>query len=336
MGEKSQSWLLLSVEGGRQYGGNLGYKDELGKVYRYDSNVGNSKNLKPGDLAFLRGREKVYGAALIENITTEEGEKTLNRCPECKKTNIKKRKHKTPLYRCHTCKNEFNFPVEESVHVKKYSARFGKSFVSFKPALDARDLLNARLRPGDQMSMEAVNPFRIDWSGLKNKADFNHMLKLFVQSDYEVPEKKENNGKDGDEGDYGRNGDNERTRILRSIAERRGQPKFRKKLLERFENRCAISNCSDPEALEAAHISPYISEKDNHVKNGLLLRSDIHTLFDLDLIGVNPASLKIGINNILNSSSYRKLEGKKLNIPRGKPSKEALIFRWEMFKKKLK
>jgi HNH endonuclease len=32
--------------------------------------------------------------------------------------------------------------------------------------------------------------------------------------------------------------------------------------------------------LEAAHISPYRGEEDNHPENGLLLRADLHTLFD--------------------------------------------------------
>jgi putative restriction endonuclease len=45
------------------------------------------------------------------------------------------------------------------------------------------------------------------------------------------------------------------------------------------------SDC--PAALEAAHIKPYIGEATNHITNGWLLRSDLHTLFDRHLIGVS-------------------------------------------------
>jgi hypothetical protein len=41
-----------------------------------------------------------------------------------------------------------------------------------------------------------------------------------------------------------------------------------------------ISGCRTPAVLEAAHISRYLGEKDNHPTNGLLLRADLHTLFE--------------------------------------------------------
>ena len=45
--------------------------------------------------------------------------------------------------------------------------------------------------------------------------------------------------------------------------------------------------------VEAAHISPYKGEASNDPSNGLLLRSDLHILFDLGLISVNPDDLSI-------------------------------------------
>ncbi len=79
-----------------------------------------------------------------------------------------------------------------------------------------------------------------------------------------------------------------RERISRSIAQRRGQPKFRKDLLEAYGYHCAITGCDAEEALEAAHIIPYCETEDNAIYNGLLLRADIHTLFDLSLITIAP------------------------------------------------
>jgi predicted restriction endonuclease len=79
-----------------------------------------------------------------------------------------------------------------------------------------------------------------------------------------------------------------RERISRSIAQRRGQPKFRKDLLEAYGYHCAITGCDAEEALEAAHITPYCETGVNAIYNGLLLQADIHTLFDLSLITIAP------------------------------------------------
>jgi len=55
-----------------------------------------------------------------------------------------------------------------------------------------------------------------------------------------------------------------RERALSSIVRRPGQPEFRRKLMELYEGRCAISEFNAPEALEAAHIVPYRGPETNH------------------------------------------------------------------------
>ena len=83
-----------------------------------------------------------------------------------------------------------------------------------------------------------------------------------------------------------------RKRISRMIAQRRGQSAFRNNLFDVYGGRCAITGCEVPDVLEAAHIFPYRGEDTNKVVNGLLLRADVHTLFDcglgevLDLLGI--------------------------------------------------
>ena len=74
-----------------------------------------------------------------------------------------------------------------------------------------------------------------------------------------------------------------RQRILSSIALRQGQTKFRNTLLLTYQRRCAVSACNAEPVLEAAHIVPFRGQATHHVQNGLLLRSDIHTLFDRGL-----------------------------------------------------
>lgn len=68
------------------------------------------------------------------------------------------------------------------------------------------------------------------------------------------------------------------------------QAEFRKALDLVYGARCCISDCPVPWALEAAHIDEYKASNDNSSQNGLLLRSDIHSLFDSNLLAINPDS----------------------------------------------
>ena len=125
----------------------------------------------------------------------------------------------------------------------------------------------------------------------------------------------------------------ERGKKLGEIIERRGQPDFRNKLIAAYSGRCAIYGCDAVAALEAAHIVPYTRPQSNHFTNGLL-RADIHTLFDLDLIGIELESMAISLALAIKATVYAKLDGKKLLLPVNAadiPNREALAQRWERF-----
>lgn len=111
-----------------------------------------------------------------------------------------------------------------------------------------------------------------------------------------------------------KNVEDARERIARSIADRRGQPKFRKLLLKEFEGKCAVTGCNVKETLEAAHIVPYKGEQTNVLENGLLLRADIHTLFDLGLITIEPNKMTILVSPELEGTTYMKYNNEKLFI----------------------
>lgn len=91
---------------------------------------------------------------------------------------------------------------------------------------------------------------------------------------------------------------------------RSGQTKFREQLLSHY-NGCAITGCQVPQALEAAHIIPYclMPKGKKYLKsNGLLLRADIHTLFDFNLIKINLDNNTIIFDtSLINCESYGKL-----------------------------
>ena len=76
----------------------------------------------------------------------------------------------------------------------------------------------------------------------------------------------------------------------------------------------------------AAHIIPYKGSSTNHVQNGILLRADIHTLFDLDLLRIDK-NYRINIDESIEDKEYKKLHLKFIRMPNNKesyPSTEAL------------
>jgi len=69
---------------------------------------------------------------------------------------------------------------------------------------------------------------------------------------------------------------------------RLGQGAFRVLVTEAYQKRCAITDERTLSVLEAAHIQPFADEGPNRVCNGLLLRSDLHILFDRGYVTVTP------------------------------------------------
>ena len=118
-----------------------------------------------------------------------------------------------------------------------------------------------------------------------------------------------------------------RKRTLANIVRRQGQGKFRTQLLALYGHRCAVSGCSAEAVLEAAHIKPYLGPKTNHPTNGLILRADLHTLFDLRLISVDPKTLTVLVSPTLDGTEYVSYRGKALLLPKeesGRPSPAVL------------
>ncbi len=124
----------------------------------------------------------------------------------------------------------------------------------------------------------------------------------------------------------------ERTRTLAAVVQRQGQPEFRNRLIEVYGGRCAITGCDAIDALEAAHIRPYLGPKTNHVSNGLLLRADIHTLFDKRLLAIDAERMTVVLHPSLKGTTYRDLEDKPIHLPSNsdqRPNKEAVRYHQE-------
>lgn len=107
-----------------------------------------------------------------------------------------------------------------------------------------------------------------------------------------------------------------RRRGLRAIVARRGQARFRRELLSAYGGRCAITRRDAVPALEAAHIVAYRGPGANVLANGLLLRADVHTLFDLGHLGIDPdAGHQVVIEAGLRHGSYADLAGDTADLP---------------------
>ena len=100
---------------------------------------------------------------------------------------------------------------------------------------------------------------------------------------------------------------------LTEITRRRGQPAFRKRLLHLYDHRCAITGVNVDLVLDAAHIVGHAESGVNHSDNGILLRSDLHDLFDAGLLVVDADTLRVKIDESLKDAEYRQLDGKFLN-----------------------
>lgn len=103
----------------------------------------------------------------------------------------------------------------------------------------------------------------------------------------------------------------EEEKQLVAIRTRRGQADFRNRLHCAYGATCAISGSTVEPLLEAAHIVPHALETNYATSNGLLLRADIHTLFDLHLIAVD-ADGRVAVSRSLEWTEYAQFRGRRL------------------------
>jgi len=318
--EPRRAWLALSLGAEREYAGNVGYADELDTVYRYDSFVPNHRQVAEGDLLILCDRKSVLRVAEVSRIEREDKPKTLMRCPDCGIATIKARKNKRPTFKCRAG-HLFEKPRKTIEACTQFSAYF--TALPVRGDIPVQEVRRACPRFNGQLAIQAVELGR-----LAGKARSLRTVAAALRS---PPPVKMLVARDASEEAYVPDGQDERDVIERQIRARRGQRAFREKLRKRFNDTCLVTRCSLPDLLEAAHISPYRGDKDNHPSNGLLLRADIHTLFDLDLLGIEPATLQIRLNPKVKGMGYDELAGNTLACAPGLLSRDALEARWMEF-----
>lgn len=102
------------------------------------------------------------------------------------------------------------------------------------------------------------------------------------------------------------------------IRPRLGQGSFRVLVTEAYQRRCAITGEKTLPVLNASHIKPYSENGPHEVRNGLLLREDLHTLFDRGYMTVTKG-FRVEVSKRIkedygNGRDYYALHGKQLLI----------------------
>lgn len=126
-----------------------------------------------------------------------------------------------------------------------------------------------------------------------------------------------------------------RTRVTVTTTVREGQGAFRRSLIEAYSGACAITGYQVETVLQAAHIMSYRGPQSHRVSNGLLLRADIHLLFDAHELTICPDDMTVRLSAELNSSPYRELERRRIRLPgrrSDEPSPERLAAHFAEFR----
>jgi hypothetical protein len=125
--------------------------------------------------------------------------------------------------------------------------------------------------------------------------------------------------------------DDELNKIQAWINRRKNQSAFKKAMMNLYEKKCVITGTSQKQVLEAAHIINHSKNGLNSNENGLLLRADIHKLFDQGLLQIHPDKLTVHLDKSLLNGEYGRYNDRRINMPidGSRPSKKYLETRWK-------
>lgn len=117
------------------------------------------------------------------------------------------------------------------------------------------------------------------------------------------------------------------------LRRRRGQGLFRFDIEEAYGGACAVTREHSRPVLEAAHIKPYALGGEHRIENGLLLRADLHKLFDAGYVTVTP-DYEFRVGERLreewnNGRSYYRMHGTRVALPTaGFPPPDRELLEW--------
>lgn len=220
------------------------------------------------------------------------------RCPECGRTAIKARARRQPRFRCSICHAEFDRPAREKLEVAAYRAEYARGWVGVDGALTAAALESACLARSKQQAIRQLDP---------------DVLRALL-ADRHVPV---------DRGSWGggrhRSGPIAGGRRPSWSMRRIGQMDFRQALLERFGVICVISGPQPLRTLHAAHVNDYAGDPRHELAGGLLLRADLHALFDDRQIEIDDRLRVVMDSGLKAFPDIHRCHGRRLRLDRDDP-----------------
>ncbi len=287
-GAPRNAWLVLAVGEDRQHGGNDGYDDSPSRHYSWDSTVPNHAALGAGDFIVLWDKHTLLGASLIEQIDVDVAVKPRYRCPACGRARLKSRKTLTPRFKCSACGHVFGDDevMTTMSEVVTYRSRHDAAWRDLYGMLDGAELRTLTGAPKSQLSLR-----RLDWERFRARVDLGWSLSPVAAVDARAQVAAGGHRK-------------------ATVRVRVGQAAFRRGLLAQYGPCCALTGPAPPETLEAAHLYSFAALGTHQRHGGLLLRSDMHVLFDEGLLAVHPDTGRIDVaESIRKFPAYGSLHG---------------------------
>lgn len=290
------AWLVIAAGDERSHAGNEGYADSITEFYLSDNTVPNTRHIQEKDFIVVWDKEALLGASVVEKIDNRPTSKVINHCPYCADTRIKKRSTRAPRFRCHNqkCKLEFDSPDIEVKEVTQYVFRYASRWQDLRGRLPGSTL---RSLCESQRSQHSIR--RLRWKDFVIAVEGRGLVSAgLTHIDYTDASLIAGGYKEV---------------VVRA---RLGQSAFRGRLLNEQGENCAFSGPSVANALEAAHLFKYAEHQMHDLHAGLLLRRDLHSLFDNGLIGVNTKTKRLVVSPAINHVElYSDMDGDELLFP---------------------
>lgn len=304
-----RAWLLLAAGESRQHGGNDGYLDEIDTTYLWDSTVARHAEIGVGDYIAIWDTRQLLGVSIVEDIEVGEEDKQLSKCPSCGKAHLKRRKaQEGRLFRCADCGAEFDEPVAAHKRVITYRSRHDAAWEHLTGALDGPELRRLCHQPKSQHSMRPL-----DWA---------RFMQALAGSGARPSGRFDVRSSTSPEGHR-----------RATVRVRLGQSRFRDSLTQRFGLVCALTGPAPAAALEAAHLYSYAAEGVHHRHGGLLLRRDVHRLFDEGLLAIHPGTLTVDVSpDLAGYPAYQALHGTVVGVSLTRGQRAWLAIHWSVFR----
>jgi predicted RNA-binding Zn-ribbon protein involved in translation (DUF1610 family) len=300
-------WLCVTKE--TEAHGRLGegYGDVLGERYVWKADLPNARRIAVGDAIVLWNNEKLLGVSWIHDIEEFTETRSTFHCPNCQRADVRIRKTVSPKYRCGDCGTVFEIPIVKQTEAQYLSASYGAGWTPSVQAIGRAACKDLSRRPASQLSLQDIDmtKFRVLVDRLGVAAAATRRRDPNLQHGHR----------------------------LCTVRTRVGQGAFRDRVLNRYGPVCALTGPAPQMVLDAAHLYRYSEVGVHHQDGGLLFRRDIHRLFDLGLIAVEPVRSTIDIHSdITIYPTYGELHGRAIRVSVSHKTSEWLGLHWDQFR----